>query len=63
MDFEDGLFVAALSIIGVLAVTIVIVVIASLFAGDDLRSKCVGYETRIFTTDNGITAQYDPSCK
>ena len=33
------------------------------FTQNDVTNKCVGHETRAFITANGISTQYDPTCK
>lgn len=39
------------------------IVLGDGFTQEHVTNKCVGHETRAFTTAKGISTQYDPTCK
>lgn len=60
MSREDK-FITAFIVAGLLVVAFCVVM--ANITGSAVRSECVGHETRAFTTNHGISTQYDPKCK
>lgn len=64
MNDDDKFFMTVLVLV-VVTFSALIIMLGALgtHSSNEVHSKCVGHETRAFTTNKGISTQYDPKCK